>query len=263
MLLSAGAPVPVDLMDEVLELVPNAEFHAPYGMTESLLISDIDHHTRRSPISQDDRGVCVGKPLDAVRLAMAPLDFYGRPGDVILEGDEAKGKLAEIVISTPHMLAGYDKLYDTNRQTRPDVVDGLQWHRTGDIGHLDAEGRLWIEGRTQHIVTPPTGALGPGGPEDDIQQLPEVQRVAIVGVGPVGTQAVVAVVEPKDATLKPGLAPTELTVTVRSATDIEIAAVLVTDSVPVDIRHNSKINRPVLAQWAAEVLAGGKVPATS
>src|SRR5699024_379186 len=81
MLLSAGAPVPVDLMDEVLELVPNAEFHAPYGMTESLLISDIDHHTQRAIATQDDRGVCVGKPLDAVRLAMAPLDFYGRPGD--------------------------------------------------------------------------------------------------------------------------------------------------------------------------------------
>src|SRR5699024_12227109 len=80
--------------------VPNAEFHAPYGMTESLLISDIDHHTQHAIATQDDRGVCVGKPLDAVRLAMAPLDFYGRPGDVILEGDEAKGKLAEIVIST-------------------------------------------------------------------------------------------------------------------------------------------------------------------
>src|SRR5699024_4690841 len=37
MMLSAGAPVPVTLMDDVLELVPNAEFHSPYGMTESLL----------------------------------------------------------------------------------------------------------------------------------------------------------------------------------------------------------------------------------
>ena len=52
------------------------------------------------------------------------------------------------------MLAGYDKLYNTNRQTRVDDVDGLQWHRTGDIGHFDAAGRLWIEGRTYHIVTP-------------------------------------------------------------------------------------------------------------
>lgn len=74
-----------------------------------------------------------------------------------------------------------------------------------------------------------------------------------------GTQAIVAVVEPYDATLKPGLAPTELADAVRAATDVDIAAVLVTDHVPVDIRHNSKINRPVLAQWAAQVLAGEKV----
>lgn len=263
MLLSAGAPVPVTLMDEVLELVPNAEFHSPYGMTESLLISDIDHHTQHAIADQPDRGVCVGQPLDVVRVAMAPLDFYGRPSDELVEGAAAVGKLAEIVISTPHMLAGYDKLYNTNRQTQIDSVDGLQWHRTGDIGHLDAAGRLWIEGRTYHIVTPPTGVLGPGGPEDDIQRLPEINRVALVGVGPVGTQAVVAVVEPTDQTIKPGLAPTALTDAVRAATDVEIAAVLVTDNVPVDIRHNSKINRPVLAKWAAQVLAGGKVTATS
>lgn len=262
MLLSAGAPVPVPLMDEVLELVPNAEFHSPYGMTESLLISDIDHHTQHALADTQERGVCVGKPLDVVRVAMAPLDFYGRPSDELVEGNDAVGKLAEIVISTPHMLASYDKLYNTNRTTRVDTVDGLQWHRTGDIGHFDAQGRLWIEGRTHHIVTPPTGVLGPGGPEDDIQRLPQLKRVAIVGVGPQGAQAVVAVVEPFDTSLKPGLAPTALTDAVRKATDIEIAAVLITDRVPVDIRHNSKINRPVLAQWAEHVLAGGKVSGT-
>lgn len=263
MLLSAGAPVPVPLMDDVLELVPNAEFHSPYGMTESLLISDIDHHTQHAIADRDDRGVCVGKPLEVVRLAMAPLDYLGRPADTLVEGEDAVHKLAEIVISTPHMLAGYDKLYNTNRQTRVDSIDGLQWHRTGDIGHLDEHGRLWIEGRTHHIVTPPTGAIGPGGPEDDIQRLATVNRVAIVGVGPVGTQAIVAVVEPHDTAIKPGLAPTELTDAVRAATDVEIAAVLVTHRVPVDIRHNSKIDRPQLADWAEQVLGGGKVTAVS
>lgn len=261
MLLSAGAPVPVPLMDDVLQLVPNAEFHSPYGMTESLLISDIDHHTQHAIATRDDRGVCVGKPLQVVRVAMAPLDFLGRSSDELLEGENAINKLAEIVISTPHMLAGYDKLYNTNRQTRVDSVDGLQWHRTGDIGHFDEHGRLWIEGRTHHIVTPPTGAIGPGGPEDDIQRLPAINRVAIVGVGPVGTQAIVAVVEPHDDAIKPGLAPTDLTDAVRAATDLDIAAVLVTHRVPVDIRHNSKIDRPLLAQWAQDVLAGGKVTA--
>ena len=109
-------------------------------------------------------------------------------------------------------------------------------------------------------MTPPTGALGPGGPEDDIQRLSQINRVDIVGVGPVGTQAIVAVIEPHDSSIKPGLAPTQLTDAVRAATTIELAAVLVTNDVPVDIRHNSKINRPALARWASQVLAGGKVP---
>src|SRR5699024_10124902 len=133
MLLSAGAPVPVDLMDEVLELVPNAEFHAPYGMTESLLISDIDHHTQHAIATHEARGVCVRRTLDAVRLAIAPQDLYGRHGDVILEGDEATGEVAEIVASTPHMQADCGNLYDRARQTRPHLVDGVQGNRTGDI----------------------------------------------------------------------------------------------------------------------------------
>src|SRR5699024_1995929 len=119
-----------------------------------------------------------------------------------------------------------------------------------------SEGRLWIEGRTHHIVTPPTGVLGPGGPEDDIQRLKAVKRAAIVGVGPVGTQVVVAIIEPHDGALAYGLAPTALTDAVRNATDVEISAVLISHNFPVDIRHNSKINRPLLASWADKLLAG-------
>ncbi|NIH70405.1 hypothetical protein FHX35_000056 [Auritidibacter ignavus] len=63
--------------------------------------------------------------------------------------------------------------------------------------------------------------------------------------------------------IKPGLAPTQLTATVRSAVttpgDVPVAAVLVVDSIPVDTRHNSKIDRSRLARWADRVLTGGKV----
>ncbi|WP_341849206.1 hypothetical protein [Auritidibacter ignavus] len=41
--------------------------------------------------------------------------------------------------------------------------------------------------------------------------------------------------------------------------DVPVAAVLVVDSIPVDIRHNSKIDRSRLARWADRALTGGKV----
>lgn len=266
LVLSAGAPVPPQLMREVSALFPNARFHSPYGMTEALLLADIDGETVTELAGSDapDAGVCVGRAVGPVRLAIAPLDADGASAATLLEGTEAAGVLGEVVISAPHQKAAYDRLWLTDSHSKRDTRDGLTWHRTQDVGHLDREGRLWIEGRMQHVVTTPEGPVAPGGPEARIDTLAAVSRSAVVGVGPRGTQAVVAVVEavgPAGARPpRPGLAPSELTAQVRqAAAPVPVAAVLVTGRVPVDIRHNSKIDRTRLARWADSVLAGGPV----
>ncbi|MEV4901579.1 alpha/beta fold hydrolase [Citricoccus sp. NPDC055426] len=272
LVLSAGAPVHPQLMRQVSALFPAAQFHSPYGMTEALLLADIDGRTvleldeRGSGGPVADDGVCVGGPVGPVRIAIAPLGADGAAADALLEGPEAAGVLGEVVVSAPHQKAGYDRLWLTDERSKQDTLHGRQWHRTQDVGHLDAAGRLWIEGRLQHVATTPDGPVAPGGPEARIDALPTVSRSAVVGVGPRGTQAVVAVVEPAahpgTRTPRPGLAPTELTAQVRrAAAPVPVAAVLVTDRVPVDIRHNSKIDRTRLARWADGVLSGGSVGA--
>jgi hypothetical protein len=40
---------------------------------------------------------------------------------------------------------------------------------------------------------------------------------------------------------------------------VDVAAVLVVPSLPVDKRHNSKINRTRVARWAERVLSGGRI----
>ncbi|NUL44903.1 alpha/beta fold hydrolase [Cellulosimicrobium funkei] len=274
LVLSAGAPVHPQLMAQVAGLFPRAEFHSPYGMTEALLLADIDRDAiielsarpedPTADASTPDDGVCVGHPVGPVRIAIDPLDDDGHPTGTLLEGSDAAGILGEVIISAPHQKAGYDRLWLTDSLSRRDAKDGLDWHRTQDVGHLDAAGRLWIEGRLQHVAITATGPVAPGGPEARIDALEGVSRSAVVGVGPRGTQAVVAVVEaasPDRARKpRPGLAPSELTAAVRdAAAPIPVAAVLVTDRVPVDIRHNSKIDRTRIARWADRVLSGGKV----
>ena len=103
------------------------------------------------------------------------------------------------------------------------------------------------------MVTTPDGPVAPGGAEARIDALDAVLRSAVVGVGPHGTQAVVAVVEvtgrPDTARARPGLAPTDLTAAVReAAAPVAVAAVLVTDRVPVDIRTTPRSTAP---GWAA------------
>nr|WP_115931449.1 alpha/beta fold hydrolase [Citricoccus muralis] len=274
LVLSAGAPVYPQLMAQVADLFPRAEFHSPYGMTEALLLADIDRNAitelsaqavdPTADASTPDNGVCVGHPVGPVRIAIDPLDADGNPTGTLLEGPDAAGILGEVVISAPHQKSGYDRLWLTDSLSRRDTKDGLDWHRTQDVGHLDSAGRLWIEGRLQHVAITAAGPVAPGGPEARIDALDGVSRSAVVGVGPRGTQAVVAVVEvsapDRARTTRPGLAPSELTASVRAAAaPIPVAAVLVTDRVPVDIRHNSKIDRTRIAQWAERVLSGGKV----
>ena len=66
---------------------------------------------------------------------------------------------------------------------------------------------------------------------------------AAVGVGPAGTQQVVVVVVPTEAPRRPDLARAALAERVRAAASVDVAAVLVVPALPVDKRHNSKIDR--------------------
>ncbi|MGO1182138.1 MAG: alpha/beta fold hydrolase [Micrococcaceae bacterium] len=264
LMLSAGAPVAPELMDRVLELMPHAEFHSPYGMTESLLLADIDRDTLRAVYSDNDaaqHGACVGRPVPGVEIAIAPLNDDGTPAQRPHSGNTVENLLGEVVVSAPHMTAGYDRLWHTDHLSKRDFDGERQWHRTADIGRIDSAGRLWIEGRLQHVITTANGPVAPGGPEARIDTLGAVSRTAVVGVGPRSAQAIVAVIEPTDPSVKPGLAPTWLSDQVRASVDLPVAAVLVTSQVPVDIRHNSKIDRTRLARWAHTVLSGGKVTA--
>ncbi|SDO52949.1 Acyl-CoA synthetase (AMP-forming)/AMP-acid ligase II [Microbacterium sp. ru370.1] len=250
--LSTGAPVRVELLRAAQALMPNAVAHTPYGMTECLLVADVT--LPEIEAATGDRGVCVGRPLGTGEVRISPLDARGRAAD---ETTTDAGVTGEIVISAPHLKRGYFRLHLTDRDARRGLPD--RWHRTGDVGHLDAEGRLWVEGRLPHVITTADGPVTPVGVEQDVETVPAVTRAAAVGVGPIGRHVVVAVVETD--VRRPALASPDLTDAVRAATAQPIAAVLAVPALPTDIRHNSKIDRSRVAAWAERVLAGEKTSA--
>ncbi|UBQ02006.1 alpha/beta fold hydrolase [Curtobacterium sp. TXMA1] len=253
--LSAGAPVSAALLASATDLMPNAAAHTPYGMTEGLLVTDVDLDGVRWAAAAPDDGICVGRPAAGVRVRIAPLDDDGQPTGA--STDQA-GTTGEVVVAAPHVRDRYDRLWRTDRVSRLGV-DDPRGHRTGDVGHLDADGRLWIEGRLQHVVTTPDGVVTPVGPEQRIERVDGVGRAGIAGIGPAGTQQVVAVVETVPAARRPGLASADLATAVRSAAGVPLAAVLVVPVLPTDIRHNSKVDRARLSRWASTVLGGGRM----
>ena len=251
LLMSAGAPVPAAILRSVGQLLPAAEAHTPYGMTEVLPVADISLAGIEAAGSGD--GVCVGYPLPSVDVAIDPL-IAAEPVNTGLTAEP--GVVGEVCIRAPHIRDGYDKLWMTEHAaSQPEG-----WHRSGDVGHLDEEGRLWIEGRVGHIVTTANGPVTPIGIEHAVANAPQVEHAAVVGVGPAGLQQVVVVIVPAGGRSRPGLADEALSDIVRArAPDVDVAAVLVAPRLPVDKRHNSKINRTRLARWAERVLAGGRV----
>ncbi|MFO7691235.1 MAG: alpha/beta fold hydrolase [Cryobacterium sp.] len=269
--LSAGAPVSESLLAAAARLMPAATAHTPYGMTEGLLMADITLEGIRAAAappepSADDGstsrpaagGVCVGPATATTRIRISSLNARGIATGVLSELPHVTG---EIIVSAPHVKDHYDRLWSTDRASKLGAPAGERWHRTGDVGHLDAAGRLWVEGRMQHIIVTAAGVVTPVGPEQRIEGVPAVARAAVVGVGPLGTQHLVAVVETVPAARRVGLAPSELAAAVRAsvADGAPLAAVLVVPRLPTDIRHNSKIDRSRLSRWATRVLAGGRL----
>lgn len=247
LVLSAGAPVPPALLRRVRELLPGAVTQTPYGMTEALPVATVDPLARSG---EDGDGVDVGHPLPGVQVAVAPLDADGvAAGGLTSE----PGVLGEIAVRGPHTKTRYDRRWGSQRASeRP-----AGWHRTGDVGVLAGDGSLRVHGRLAHVLTTAAGPVAPYPVETRIERLPAVSRAALVGVGPSGTQQAVAVVVAPGARRRgTPLAPPDLAGAVRAAAGVPLAAVLVRDWVPVDVRHASKVDRTALARWATRQLHG-------
>ena len=249
--MSAGAPVPAETLTALSVLVPNASFHTPYGMTEVLPVADISLEGITAATGGDPiGGVCVGAPVPGAMVEILPLGFDSAAPPASMPA----GEMGEIVITSPWVSDGYHGLWAIERAARLQRGDGKVWHRSGDVGHLDDAGRLWVEGRAVHNIDGPAGVITSVPVERLVETSLELARVAAVGVGPAGRQQLVVVVE--DPHGADGLASTDLTARVRSVVNHPVAAVLSRRSLPVDIRHNAKIDRTAVAGWAEDVLAG-------
>ncbi|WP_370275984.1 alpha/beta fold hydrolase [Georgenia sp. SYP-B2076] len=260
--LSAGAPISSARLARVTDVMPAADAHTPYGMTEALPLTDISLGQIRAAeadaaagaVPGAGNGTCVGAPVPGAHVRIVPLDDEGRATG---EPTDEAGVTGEVLATAPNLKDRYDRLWAT--QDHSATWPG--WHRTGDVGHLDAAGRLWIEGRVTHVIVTAAGVVTPVQVENDSLAVRGVVRAAAVGVGPIGAQQVVVVVE-TDPDVHAGarhpatLAPEGLARAVRAAARVPVAAVLRVPEVPTDVRHNSKVERGRLAAWATRMLAG-------
>lgn len=258
--LMAGAPVPAELHERFRRLLgPGADTHTPYGATEALPITSISGGELREAIAgrgaDPTAGTCVGRPVPAMTLRVIPIS-----DGPIAAWDERLPlppfAVGEIVVKGPSVTRAYVNRPESTALAK--IREGEQlWHRMGDLGYLDDQGRLWFYGRKSHRVETGQATLFTEPVELIFNQHPGVARSALVGVGPAGRQTPVVVVEPADRrVLRDRRAAGELIAGLRALgarypMTVAITTFLLHPSFPVDIRHNAKIFREQLARWAA------------
>ena len=233
----AGAPIPAKLALE-MAAITGADVRSPWGMTEAMPLTD-----GRGATEDLGDGTLTGAPLEGATVLVLAVD---RTGTEL----QAQGHWGELAVTADWMFDGYEQQWAADASTSV-VIDGRRFHRTGDLGSIDDEGRLRQLGRVKDALSTADGLVPSLQIESPVSAA--LQRsVAAVGVGPAGTQAIAVVVE-SSGPLR--LGGPSLTRSVREASTFDIAAVL-EGELPVDVRHQSKIKRDVLAVAVANFLAG-------
>lgn len=244
--LLAGAPVPPDLLRRLQVLIPNGEMHTPYGATECLPVSSISSREILSDTwtqTEAGAGTCVGRPLTEVSAKIiAPVD--GAIDSWTQVNELPNGAIGEIMVTGPSVTRTYDRLPDATARAKINDPKGGIWHRMGDLGYRDAEGRLWFCGRMVERVETIAGTLYTAQVEGIFNRHPKIFRSALIGLGRAPEQTPAVVVE-----LIPGasLAVTDLR---KIAAEHPLTAGIKTfffhKKFPVDVRHNAKIHRLTL-----------------
>lgn len=158
-LLSLGAPLPVAQKEQLEALLPG-RFHELYGLTEGFVtILDRDDAVRKQG--------SVGVPPPFFEMRIVRDD--GSDADV--------GEVGEIAGRGPILMPGYYNRPDLTAQV---IRDG--WLHTGDLGHVDADGYLFLVDRKKDMIDSGGVKVYPHDVEEVIARHPDVLEAVVFGI---------------------------------------------------------------------------------
>lgn len=240
---TGGGPVTPDLMDRLQRVAPQATITAVYGSTEAEPIARISRHeiaTEDSAAMLRGSGLIAGRPVPSIQLRIIS-DQWGTPIGPYTQTEfeaicQPPGAAGEIVVTGEHVLSGY--MNGRGDQESKFNVGAVRWHRTGDAGHLDDRGRLWLLGRCAARIKDAHGTLYPFSIDQVASRHPGVRRAAVVAHRGKRVLAVELV----------GRARKNLPLgaLLDSLAFAKLDELRVLKHLPVDKRHNAKVDYPTL-----------------
>ncbi len=247
-LYTGGAPVFPGLLRKLMTALPETRVVAIYGSTEAEPIAELC----ASDISKDDyermaegEGLLAGNVVEDINCCVIENGWGKELGQLSEAAFSALkrpvGAVGEIVVHGVHVLTGYlDGVGDAENKFS---VVGQIWHRTGDLGAFDAQGRLWLLGRCSAAIHDSHGPAYPFAIETAARQFTEIIAAAFCQID----QERVLVIETKldQATASTLLAPL--------SRQFHLDRLIIAP-VPMDGRHNAKVNYPELIKRLGSTL---------
>ncbi|OBH01645.1 AMP-dependent synthetase [Mycobacterium sp. E342] len=178
-----GSKVALPLVRKALTLLPEVGFVNAYGLTEtSSTIAVLTPDDHRAALASDDASVnrrlgSVGRPVPTIEVQIRAEDGTvlgpNEPGELFVRGEQVSGRYTGIA----------------------SVLDEQGWFPTRDVAQLDADGYLFLGGRSDDTIIRGGENIAPAEIEDVLVEHPHVHDCAVVGAeDPQWGQIIVAVV---------------------------------------------------------------------
>lgn len=235
---TGGAPVMPSILEDLQTVAPNASIGLLYGATEAEPIAHLPIET----MTEADRlktmqggGLLAGHTVPEIQLRILRQQWGRAITNWTIEDLQHQtlpsDQIGEIVVSGHHVLSRY--LQQANDIMTKFTVAGEVWHRTGDAGYQDEQSRLWLVGRCRARIDDHRGILYPLQVECIASQQPGIRRSALISHNSRRVLLVEMETEPQRSLLDK---------LYRLLKWAHIDEVKVCQTIPVDRRHNAKID---------------------
>lgn len=250
----AGSPISNETLDTVQSISPNGKVFTPYGATEALPVTcpsskdilEAELHTAKT----GELGTLVGRPIYHIRAKIIRTSSFMISS--INETVECLPfEIGEIIVCGENVSAEYLNRPEAAAESK--IKDSERfWHRMGDMGYVDNQGQLYFCGRKAHAVEANGRTYYSIPVERIFNQHPKVKRSALVSLDNKAGIVIEAVQgsHPKSRTERHNFTRELMNIALSSSLTSTIEDIFFHPNLPVDARHNAKIMREQLSNWA-------------
>jgi acyl-CoA synthetase (AMP-forming)/AMP-acid ligase II len=256
---TGGAPISNDLLSDFRAIVPNADVMILYGSTEAEPMAHIEardilfpKYEKKNEDGLVEDGVNVGHFADGIEAKFIRI----HKDRIELENDDwtpyeiARGGVGELLVSGLHVCKRYYNNVEATKDTKVYETSGKVWHRTGDLGYQDDYDQVWIVGRVHNVIVRKNIAHFPVKAEIILKRVGFVEKSAFVGLqDETFGEKTWAVVSPKkpmtDEEKTSGIEEIRKALAMY---DIPADHIAITEDIPMDPRHHSKVEYPILRE---------------